>query len=222
MSSTENWTLGIALGLLGSIAINTGNNLQSLGLKSLQQEEQSTATNSPADKPPRTRKVPWLSPTPVKTAPLEDQNESQSEFVFVKVRRSPFESIAWVVGTIIFVSGSLLNFASYAFAAQSMLASLESVQFVTNLIFGRLLLKAKITETMLAGTVLTVTGTVLAVQYSSKETLELTTSEMKSLYINPAYLAYLALMTCLLVVLHLIYKRLATMQQKGTPIKHST
>jgi|SaaInl74LU_5_DNA_1037368.scaffolds.fasta_scaffold31220_2 hypothetical protein len=161
MSSTENWTLGIALGLLGSIAINTGNNLQSLGLKSLQQEEQSTATNSPADKPSRTRKVPWLSPTPVKTAPLEDQNESQSEFVFVKVRRSPFESIAWIVGTIIFVSGSLLNFASYAFAAQSMLASLESVQFVTNLIFGRLLLKAKITETMLAGTVLTVTGTVL-------------------------------------------------------------
>ncbi len=42
-----------------------------------------------------------------------------------------------------------------------MLASLESVQFVTNLIFGRLLLKAKITETMLAGTMLTVIGTVL-------------------------------------------------------------
>ena len=42
-----------------------------------------------------------------------------------------------------------------------MLASLESVQFVTNLLFGRLLLKAKITETMLAGTMLTVIGTVL-------------------------------------------------------------
>ena len=45
---------------------------------------------------------------------------------------------------------------------------------------------------------------------------------MKALYMNPAYLAYLALMTCLLVVLHLIYKRLATMQKKGSPIKHST
>ena len=160
--SSDNWTLGITLGILGSVAINTGNNLQSLGLKSLEQEaEQSASRNSPADKKP-TRRIPWLSPTPVKIAPLEDnQNDSQSEFVFVKVKRNPVESIAWIIGTFIFVSGSLLNFASYAFAAQSTLASLESVQFVTNLIFGRLLLKAKITETMMAGTVLTVTGTVL-------------------------------------------------------------
>ena len=157
--SSDNWTLGITLGILGSIAINTGNNLQSLGLKSLEQEEQSTK-NSPVDKHKPSRRVPWLSPTPVKTHPKDNENDSQS-VVFVKVRRSPVESIAWIIGTIIFVSGSLLNFASYAFAAQSTLASLESVQFVTNLIFGRLLLKAKITETMFAGTVLTVTGTVL-------------------------------------------------------------
>ncbi len=159
--SSDNWTLGITLGILGSVAINTGNNLQSLGLKSLEQEAEQSTRNSPADKKP-TRRIPWLSPTPVKVAPLEEnQNDSQSEFVFVKVKRNPVESIAWIIGTFIFVSGSLLNFASYAFAAQSTLASLESVQFVTNLIFGRLLLKAKITETMMAGTVLTVTGTVL-------------------------------------------------------------
>ena len=34
----ENWSLGVILGLLGSVAINTGNNLQSLGLKSLREE----------------------------------------------------------------------------------------------------------------------------------------------------------------------------------------
>lgn len=161
MSSDNNWTLGIALGLVGSIAINTGNNLQSLGLKSLQREQQLTSRSSPAEKP--SRKVPWLSPTPVKISPEdhEPEDESHSEFVFVKARTNPIHSIAWIVGTIIFVLGSLLNFASYAFAAQSMLASLESVQFVTNLIFGKLLLHAQITETMLAGTILAVTGTVL-------------------------------------------------------------
>jgi hypothetical protein len=151
--SSDNWTLGITLGILGSVAINTGNNLQSLGLKSLQQEQQ-PIRSSPPDK--TSRRVPWLSP-PVNRV----HDESQSEFELVKVRRNPIESVTWIVGTIIFISGSLLNFASYAFAAQSMLASLESVQFVTNLILGKLLLKAKITETMLAGTMLTVTGTLM-------------------------------------------------------------
>ena len=44
------------------------------------------------------------------------------------------------MGTGVFVLGSLLNFASYGFAAQSLLASLEAVQFVTNVAFGRLAL----------------------------------------------------------------------------------
>jgi hypothetical protein len=162
--SSENWTLGITLGILGSVAINTGNNLQSLGLKSLQQEQRLTSRISSPKKP--SRRAPWMSP--VKTAPFENHDESQSEFELVKVKRNPIDSITWIVGTIIFVSGSLLNFASYAFAAQSMLASLESVQFVTNLVLGKLLLKAKITETMLAGTILTVTGTVM-VSFEGRE-----------------------------------------------------
>ena len=56
---------------------------------------------------------------------------------------------------------------------------------MTNLIFGKLLLKAKVTQTMLAGTALTVAGTVMAVQFSSKETLDLTLDEIVALYGNP-------------------------------------
>lgn len=37
-------------------------------------------------------------------------------------------TLTWKIGTGIFIFGALLNFASYAFAAQSMLASLESIQ----------------------------------------------------------------------------------------------
>lgn len=54
----------------------------------------------------------------------------------------------WIFGTVVFVSGSLLNFASYGFAPQSMLASLESIQFVTNILFGKFLLKAEVTKKM--------------------------------------------------------------------------
>ena len=43
-------------------------------------------------------------------------------------------------GTSVFLSGSLLNFWSYGFAPQSVLAALESVQFVTNILFGKFML----------------------------------------------------------------------------------
>ena len=41
------------------------------------------------------------------------------------------------IGTVMFITGSLLTFVSFGFAAQSLLASLEGVQFVSNVFFAR-------------------------------------------------------------------------------------
>ena len=160
-SGNENWVLGVTLGLLGSIAINTGNNIQSLGLKSLQNQEKvgseknvvvrqrtaslpslATPLGSPtreqrtSEDPNKRQSLPWLSPVRTTNTAANDEEEDSNEFVVVKVKnKSPVQSLTWVIGTVIFISGSMLNFASYAFAAQSLLASLESVQVsVTNLI----------------------------------------------------------------------------------------
>jgi len=40
------------------------------------------------------------------------------------------ESPVWIVGTVIFISGSILNFVAFAFAPQSILASLEGIQVI--------------------------------------------------------------------------------------------
>ena len=45
--------------------------------------------------------------------------------------------LIWYVGTFFFVAGSLLNFVSFSFAAQSLLAALGSAQFISNVIFGK-------------------------------------------------------------------------------------
>jgi len=245
-SESQDYVLGITLGLLGSIAINTGNNIQSLGLKGLQSQEKvepepaavvtkQKASSSlpslpawlspPPGKKPNARRgssLPWMSPGP-RTVPSDTNNdENEPEFVVVKLgKKSPVQSATWVVGTIVFVTGSLLNFASYAFAAQSMLASLESIQFVTNLIFGKFMLGATVTQTMLAGTCLTVTGTVLAVQFSSKETLELNTNDIKILYHNPGYVTYLIFLGVFTAILHILYKKLTERVRTNQPVKHS-
>ncbi len=220
MSSNENWVLGVTLGLLGSIAINTGNNIQSLGLKSIREKVVPSENDSQPRTTSKRHSLNLLSPTKSQIAPSYEDERSASQVVDIG-DRSPIKSIIWILGTFIFVSGSLLNFASYAFAAQSMLASLESVQFVTNLLFGKFLLGAQVTRAMFGGTFLTVVGTVLAVQFSSKETLDLNTSEMKMLYCNPAYLIYLAIMIVLLVALRFLYDRLEELKSSGNPIRYS-
>mmetsp|Transcript_37540 Transcript_37540/g.54971 ORF Transcript_37540/g.54971 Transcript_37540/m.54971 type:complete len:578 (-) Transcript_37540:1716-3449(-) len=225
-SQNENWVLGVVLGLLGSIAINTGNNIQSLGLKRLgvNASNDSLPNAQKETLSPRKKKHRGWNPfskDKVKTAPL--RNNSCDDFAKTSEQKvissSPHTSTTWLIGTFIFVSGSLLNFTSYAFAAQSMLASLESIQFVTNLMFGKFMLGANVTRTMLIGTCLTVIGTLMAVQFSSKTTLELKTAEMKQLYANPAYISYLVVMVGLLVSLDFCYRVYERFQLRGQPLR---
>lgn len=83
--------LGIIVGVAGSVAINMGNNLQSLGMQQLEEESWRNGEEGPVSRPPS-------------------------------------DSKTWVIGTVVFVSGSLLNFGSYSLAPQSLLASLEAIQ----------------------------------------------------------------------------------------------
>ena len=121
----------------GPVAINTGNNLQSLGMQNLELELYEKATLA-GELPPASKDI------------------------------DPKLSTTWRVGTTVFVSGSLLNFASYSLAPQSLLASLEAIQFVTNVMFGKFVLGKPISGRMYLGTVLTVAGTILAILFSSK------------------------------------------------------
>ena len=103
------------------------------------------------------------------------------------------ESPVWVVGTVIFISGSLLNFAAFAFAPQSILASLEGIQFVTNVLFGQFVLGSTITPLMYAGTCVTIAGVLITVLSASVVgTLEANVSDLLDLWANPAWIAYLA------------------------------
>jgi len=206
-SPGDKWVLGVTLGLLGSVAINTGNNIQALGLKQLQDRQQQrddgggdARTNKTRRRAHKTKirfsriRLSFLSvaangnnkhkilpenddnndgrgssstegrnnnddddKSSRSHLPLSDETTTPEAIVVIQ----PYHSRVWVFGTILFVSGSLLNFTSYAFAAQSTLASLESIQFVTNILFGKFMLGAEVTRVMVAGTLLTVLGFLL-------------------------------------------------------------
>jgi len=162
--------LGIALGLAGSIAINTGNNLQSLGMYKAQ-----------------------ISATKSKLFHMDPKRDLKL-----------WSSKTWVCGTVIFILGALLNFSSYGFAPQSTLASLESIQFVSNLFFGKLLLKKEITKRMYLGTFLTVGGTVLSVSFSSKKAeLVEVMDDLVELWKNLLWIGYLIFIFGFAICLHI-------------------
>ena len=171
--SSQFRTLGIIAGLAGSIAINTGNNIQSLGMVQLEEEAKAKAKKDGGD-----------------VGKIDN-----------------CKSKVWVIGTVIFVTGSLLNFASYALAEQSLLASLEAVQFVSNCLFGKFIMGKTITYQMWGGTALIICGVVMTVSFSSQKAEELTTIwDVRMLWSNPVWLSYVALMIIAGVALHLLYQ----------------
>mmetsp|Transcript_11886 Transcript_11886/g.24086 ORF Transcript_11886/g.24086 Transcript_11886/m.24086 type:complete len:243 (-) Transcript_11886:20-748(-) len=202
------WIIGVVFGLLGSIAINTGNNIQSLGLMRLEEEaarikrEQDDAKGRRPKRPSGRSGNGHVSGSPVEEVGDHDTYVEDEDFEPI----SAAQSKTWVFGTLVFVTGSLLNFASYPFAPQSMLASLESVQFVSNLIFGKVMHGATITYSMWFGTITTLAGTLLAVSFSSKVALQLTMDDLMALWFEPVWVAYLIMMGGALVGLGAMYK----------------
>ena len=110
------------MGVLGSIGINIGQNMQADGILSLPPEQRDSEQ--------------WRSPM-------------------------------WRVGMAIFVSFSILNFAALGLAPASILVPLESIQFVTNVFYSRLVHKKTVPLRMAAGVTLAVLGTVLTVTFGA-------------------------------------------------------
>ena len=115
-SSDLGFAIGVGMGVIGSIGINVGQNLQAAGIQSLDME----------------------------------------------LRTQPHKSKTWIIGTVVFVMFSLINFAALALAPASVLMPLESIQFVTNVVYNRLINKAVVSMRMNAGVACACAGTSFA------------------------------------------------------------
>ena len=78
-------------------------------------------------------------------------------------------SPTWRLGTAIFFLASIIQFAAFAFAPASIVAPLESLQFVANLAFAKWINLQVITSRMYVGTVMILIGTVIAVSYGPRD-----------------------------------------------------
>ena len=102
---TWGYPLGIFAGVVGSIGINIGQNLQASGLAALDEAE----------------------------------------------RHRPTRSRLWVIGLGVFIAFSLINFGALALAPASVLTPLESIQFVTNIVWNKFVNNKPVSRRMNGG-----------------------------------------------------------------------
>jgi len=152
---------------------------------------------------------------------LKESNASQDN---EKVR-SPRPKV-WYFGIIFFIVGSLVTFSSFGFAPQSLLAALGSVQFVSNVIFGSVILKEKVTRRIILGTTLILSGNVIVVIFSPRKEQRFTVQDLLSFY-DMDYQIFLVCELVLMIALQSVYnvydaREKAILEQEAAPVEKAS
>jgi magnesium transporter len=147
----------------------------------------------------------------LETESIEDSEESEGN-------KKLFSSAnLWKIGMSIFVIGSLVNFASFAFAAQSLLAALGTVQFISNVFFAKFILKEELTPRIMIATAIIIFGLTLAIIFSNHSTQLYTTQDLLDMY-TPDYILFMTFVVVVMIVLHAVYMIYTVNEEVGTPL----
>ncbi|KAM7509345.1 hypothetical protein LguiA_019798 [Lonicera macranthoides] len=113
----------------------------------------------------------------------------------------------WRVGLLFFALGNCLNFISFGYAAQSLLAALGSVQFVSNIAFAYFVLNKTVTVKVMVATAFIVLGNIFLVAFGNHLSPVYTPEQLAEKYSNITFLLYCMILVVVVTLNHSIYKR---------------
>mmetsp|Transcript_38578 Transcript_38578/g.50845 ORF Transcript_38578/g.50845 Transcript_38578/m.50845 type:complete len:480 (+) Transcript_38578:216-1655(+) len=174
--------IGVLLNISGSVTLNLGTNVMKLGHNIRQNASLASADDL--------------------NRGYDDSVHSISSIASEKLGPRPK---VWYVGMALFVIGSLVTFSSFGFAPQSLLAALGSCQFISNCIFGSLILKEKLTRKTIIGTCVILAGNVIVIWNSPSKADTYSSSDLLSFYTYLEYQLFLLAELFLLICLQITY-----------------
>lgn len=113
----------------------------------------------------------------------------------------------WRVGILFFAFGNCLNFISFGYAAQSLLAALGSVQFVSNIAFAYFVLNKMVTVKVLVATSFIVLGNIFLVAFGNHQSPVYTPEELADKYSHVVFLLYCLMLILVVIFHHSVYRR---------------
>lgn len=200
VSSDNMWIFGMSLNIFGSVMVNFGTNLMKSAHNLFEESEGQEQSNGKRE---------------------TNSHKNLSEKVGHDSSKNIFNSRnVWFLGMSIFVVGSLVNFSSFAFAAQSLLAALGTVQFVSNVFFAKFVLGEVLTVRIIVATAIIVFGLVMAILFSNHASEAYTSEDLMALY-TPGYFLFLIFMAVLLISTHILYSIYTYNEENGSPLPGS-
>lgn len=187
MANDGTWIIGVVLIVLGSLGQNFGQNLVSLGHQGKDKIHKEVEIKNDYSINDNYDEEKIINND---LAGIDNENNDKN---IVLDNKNKYNTTT--VGQIIFVTGALSTFAAFGFGSQSLLASLESVQFVSNVIFCKYVHHEPITNKMTIATTLIVLGNILVVILGEKESHLYGSKDLILLYeTNSAFHYYVCLM----------------------------
>eukprot|EP00002_Diphylleia_rotans_P020896 TRINITY_DN4064_c0_g1_i2.p1 TRINITY_DN4064_c0_g1~~TRINITY_DN4064_c0_g1_i2.p1 ORF type:complete len:424 (+),score=85.60 TRINITY_DN4064_c0_g1_i2:60-1331(+) len=120
---------------------------------------------------------------------------------------------SWISGMAIFFVGNIVNFFSFGYAAQSLLACTGSIQFVSNVAFAYFLLKEEVTRRVIEGTAVIVLGNTFTLLFASHESRNYSVDELYNMYMKRPFVIYIVLVFLLAASLARFYHKLSLLQE---------
>jgi hypothetical protein len=199
------WLIGMGLNVTGSLMVNGGTNVMKSGhnLKAqalLEELEAVEAAEEEAEKNGGVLKEP-----------------EKLEFEEPRNSWGLKATSVWRIGVISFTVGSIVNFLSFAFAAQSLLAALGGVQFVSNVVFSYTILGETPSTRVICATVIIVIGLCLAVANANHDETSYTEAELLALY-DDLYVTFLAGVILTLILSEVTYRYYTKKEDQGMPL----
>ncbi|RAL38192.1 hypothetical protein DM860_000886 [Cuscuta australis] len=114
---------------------------------------------------------------------------------------------AWRFGILLFALGNCLNFISFGFAAQSLLAALGSIQFVSNVAFASFVFNRRVTIKVMVATTFIVLGNVFLVAFGNHQSPVYTPDQLAEKYSNITFLLYCLVLVLVVALHHSVYRR---------------
>lgn len=199
------WIQGSILNVCGSILVNLAANLLKL------------AHN--------VEEIDKVSPTKQEalTRITETRQYSMIRQYCCSSTRSPIYAgqLYWRLGASLFAAGSVINFLSLSMAAQSLLATLGGVQFVSNIFFGKCILGEKVTRKGLLATGVIVIGLTVAVSFSDHASTRYSSAGLIALY-DRTYVTFILCVAATLILAELTYAVYTASEKAGRPLLHSS
>uniref|UniRef100_A0A804PHV1 Probable magnesium transporter n=2 Tax=Zea mays TaxID=4577 RepID=A0A804PHV1_MAIZE len=135
---------------------------------------------------------------------LSSINNSEGNEKFVPKSVMHFQT--WRIGILFFAAGNCLNFMSFAYAAQSLLAALGSIQFVSNIAFAYFVLNKTISVKVMVATTFIVFGNIFLVSFGNHQSPVYTPEQLIAKYSNLVFVLYCMSLVFVVAFNHYLYR----------------